>query len=119
MIKTFCCENYCLIPVCCTAMGYRRLALRDHVISTFFKNPIIIHGQNRKEIIAMKESLYLIKHSHVDFHNIFSCKQSDKMGLKWIVFEAIRNTRSSCFIRYKTFGCASHFISDKTLMLVF
>jgi hypothetical protein len=25
----------------------------------------------------------------------------------------------SCFIRYKTLGCASRFISDKTLLLVF
>ena len=41
------------------------------------------------------------------------------MGIKWIVFEAIQNTRNSCFIRYKTLGCASRFISDKALMLVF
>ena len=26
------------------------------------------------------------------------------MGIKWIVFEAIQNTRNSCFIRYKTLG---------------
>ena len=40
------------------------------------------------------------------------------MGIKWIVFEAIQNTRNSHFIRYKTLGCASRFISDKALMLV-
>ena len=41
------------------------------------------------------------------------------MGIKWMVFEAIQNTRNSCFIRYKTLCCASRFISDKALMLVF
>ena len=35
------------------------------------------------------------------------------MGIKWIVFEAIQNTRNSCFIRYKTRG------ADKALMLVY
>ena len=38
------------------------------------------------------------------------------MGIKWIVFEAIRN---SCIIRYKTLGWAWRFTSDKALMLEF
>ena len=28
----------------------------------YFKNSLIIHEQNTKEIIAVKESLYVIKH---------------------------------------------------------
>ena len=63
-----------------------------------------------KKIIAVKESLYVIKHTQI-FSKLlptyttsilkFFRKQSDKMGTKWIVFEAIQNTRNSFFIRYK------------------
>ena len=96
-----------------------------------FKNSLIIHEQNTKKIIAVKESLYVIKHTKIftkllprfsrliqHLYSKFFRKQSDKMGIKWIVFEAIQNTRNSCFIRYKTLDCASRFISDKALMLV-
>ena len=31
-----------------------------------------IHEQNTMEIIAVKESLYVIKHMHVDFHKTFA-----------------------------------------------
>ena len=35
-----------------------------------FKNSLIIHEQNTKEIIDVKECLYVIK--HVDFHKTFA-----------------------------------------------
>ena len=41
-------------------------------IKTLFKNSLIIHEQNTKEIIAVKESLYVIIKTHVDFHKTFA-----------------------------------------------
>ena len=44
----------------------------------YFKNSLIIHEQNTKKIIAVKESLYVIKHTQgftlcmVQFHLIIS-----------------------------------------------
>ena len=42
------------------------------------------------------------------------------MGIKWIVFEAIQNTRNLCFIRYKTLGnapCVFYLISTHARVL--
>ena len=62
-----------------------------------------------------REGVFICGKTHVDSHktfasifsaytpsistyNLYHRKQSDKIGIKWIVFEAIQNTRNSCFI---------------------
>ena len=68
-------------------------------VNRSFKNSLMIHEQNTKKIIAVKESLYVIKHTLIftkllpRFSRLiqhlclkFFRKQSDKMGIKCTVF---------------------------------
>jgi hypothetical protein len=50
----------------------------------------------------------------VYFKNYFA----NELIRRSVVFKFSKHSLS-CFIRYKTLGCASRFISDKTLLLVF
>ena len=54
-------EHYILlIKLLCPAVPYMMVNDEHYIL---FKNSLIIHEQDTKEIIAVKESLYVIKHT--------------------------------------------------------
>ena len=58
----------------------RRLHERHSCKYTTFKNALVIHEQNPKEIIAVKESLYVIKHAWI-FTKLFASTSRLKQHL--------------------------------------
>ena len=64
-------NSFCRIYSCYTNFKEVSRSISKHELNVFtvlllksyFKNSLIIHEQNTKEIIAVKESLYVIKHT--------------------------------------------------------
>ena len=79
-----------------------------------FKNSLIIHEDKTKQKTCLMMSLYVIKTLSlflINFSLVFTSQirlifkiTSPKNSLKGFVFEAVQNTRSTCFIGSKTLG---------------
>ena len=73
--------------------------LKSWLSVTTAKNSLITREKNTKKIIAMAR-IFICDKTHMDFHKTFAlifsaftipifCKQTNKMGIKWIVSEVI------------------------------